>query len=276
MRELKGKIAVVTGGGSGIGRSIVLGLVKHGATVAVVDLDVDRAKQVAEEATALGGQASAHKVDVSSEADFRALRDEVLAAHGGVDILVNNAGIGLAPGNFLDTGLDVVRRVIEVNLWGAINGTHAFLPDLLARPEASLVNVCSYTGLMAPAGTAAYSASKFGVRGFTEALRMELAGSPVTATLVLPGVTRTALMVNSPVIAEDRKAVVQKAFDKAPAVGPEVVAKRTINGIRRKSPRVRTGMDTVAMDIIARLAPGRYSTVLAKPIKAVLKKTFGQ
>jgi NAD(P)-dependent dehydrogenase (short-subunit alcohol dehydrogenase family) len=276
MRNLNGKVAVVTGGGSGIGRATVLELAKLGVTVAIADLDLGRAEAVAGEVTAAGGKATAHKVDVSSEADFHALREEVLAAHGVVDILVNNAGIGPAPRNFVDVDLAYVRRFLDVNLWGAINGSHTFLPDLLSRPEASLVNIGSYTGLMAPAGVAAYATSKFGVRGFTESLRMELAGSPVTTTLVVPGVTRTALMANSPVIADDQKDGLQKAFDKSPAVGPEVVAKGIIKGIQGKKPRVRTGKDTVALDIITRLAPARYSTILAKPMKAVMKKTFGQ
>ena len=276
MRDLNGKVAVVTGGGSGIGRETVLALAKHGATVAVADLDLGRAQSVVAEVTAAGGKASAHKVDVSSEAEFKALRDEVLAAHGVVDILVNNAGIGPAPVNFVDVDLDYVRRFLDVNLWGAINGTHAFLPELLKRPEASLVNIGSYTGLMAPAGVAAYATSKFGVRGFTESLRMELAGSPVTATLIVPGVTKTSLMANSPVIAEDKKDSLQKAFDKSPSVGPKTVAKGVIKGIRGKKPRVRTGTDTVALDIITRIAPARYSTILAKPMKAVMQKTFGE
>ena len=275
MRDLNGKVAVVTGGGSGIGRATVLELSKLGATVAVADLNFEAATAVVAEVTAAGGNASAHRVDVSSEADFKTLRDEVLAAHTVVDIVINNAGIGPAPRDFVDVDLAYVRRFIDINMWGAINGSHVFLPELLKRPEASLVNIGSYTGLMAPAGVAAYATSKFGVRGFTESLRMELAGSPVTVTLVVPGVTRTALMANSPAIADGDKDSLQKAFDTAPAVGPKTVAKGIIKGIRGKKPRVRTGMDTVALDIITRLAPARYSTMLAKPMKATMKKTFG-
>lgn len=275
MRDLNGKVAVVTGGGSGIGRATVLELSKSGATVAVADLNLEAANNVVAEVAAAGGKATAHRVDVSSEDDFRTLRDEVLAAHSVVDIVVNNAGIGPAPKDFHLTDLAEVRRFIDINLWGAINGSHVFLPELLKRPDASLVNIGSYTGLMAPAGVAAYATSKFGVRGLTEALRMELAGSTVTATLVVPGVTRTALMANSPAIAEDQKDSLQKAFDKAPAVGPEVVAKGVIKGIVKKKPRVLTGKDTVALDLITRLAPARYSGLLAKPMKAIMKKTFG-
>jgi NAD(P)-dependent dehydrogenase (short-subunit alcohol dehydrogenase family) len=276
VRSLRGKVAVVTGGGSGIGRAIAHDLAGRGTTVAVADLDLESAKRVVAEVTSAGGRASAHQVDVASEAGFRTLREEVLAAHPAVDILVNNAGIGPGPKNFVDTPLSDVHRILDINLWGAIHGTSIFLPDLLARPEASLVNIGSYTGLMAPSAVVGYSTSKFAVRGFTEALRMELAGSPVTVTLVMPGVTKTALMTNSPVIDAEHRESLQRAFDKAPGVLPEVVAAGVVKGILKRRPRVLTGKDTVALDIITRLAPGRYSALLAKPMSAALKKTFGE
>ena len=272
MRQLSGKVAVVTGGASGIGAALVAKLAGLGCVVAVADLDLDGATRVA---GSIGAAASAHRVDVSSEAEFRSLREEVIAAHGVVDILVNNAGIGPGPKAFVDTDLADVRRILDINLWGAIYGSSIFLPDLLRRPQASLVNVGSYTGLMAAGQVAAYSTSKFGVRGLTEALRMELAGTSVKVTLVMPGVTRTALISHSPVIDAAHRDGLQAAFNKAPAVGPEVVAAGIIKGIQKGKPRVLTGKDTVALDIITRLAPAHYSALLAKPMAIALKKTFG-
>jgi NAD(P)-dependent dehydrogenase (short-subunit alcohol dehydrogenase family) len=273
MRNLSGKVAVITGGGSGIGREIGRALASRGAVVAVADLDLDAARRLADE---LPGGASGHAVDVSSEQRFQALRDEVLAQHGQVDILVNNAGIGPAPKNFLDTPLAEFRRFLDINLWGAIHGSHVFLPELLRRPEAALVNVGSYTGLMAPSLVTGYATSKFGVRGFTESLRMELAGSPVAVTLVMPGVTKTALMANSPVIAEADKAALQRAFDKAPGITPDKVAAGVVKGITHRRSRVLTGADTAALDLITRLFPGAYSALLAKPMALAMRKTFGQ
>ncbi|HEY1971111.1 MAG TPA: SDR family oxidoreductase [Pseudonocardia sp.] len=272
MRNVNGKVAVVTGGGSGIGRVIVLELAKLGASVAVADINLDNAKKVAQEA---GPKATAHHVDVSSAEQFIALREEVLAAHGVVDILVNNAGVGTAPCQFVEAKLEDVRRIIDINLWGAINGSHAFLPQLMKRPEASLVNIGSYTGMLGTMTMVGYSTSKFAVRGFTEALRMELVPSPVTVTLVMPGVTRTALMENSPLVSGKQKEDLAKAFANAPAVGPEVVAAGVLKGIRGKKPLVLTGKDTKMLDKIVRLAPGRYSQLMYKPLKKSLDKTVG-
>jgi NAD(P)-dependent dehydrogenase (short-subunit alcohol dehydrogenase family) len=270
MRTISGKIAVVTGGGSGIGRAIALDLAKLGATVAVADINLPNAEKVAAE---IGGKATAHRVDVSEAAACVALRDEVLATHSAVDIVVNNAGVGTGPCQFVDADLADVRRIIDINLWGAINNTHAFLPQLLTRPEASLVNVGSYTGMLGTMTMVGYSTSKFGVRGFTEALRMELTESPVTVTLVMPGVTRTALMENSPLMQGEAKTKLAASFAEAPAVTPEVVAAGVIKGIQNRKPLVLTGKDTKMIDKVVRLFPGRYSKLMYKPIKKQLDKT---
>jgi short-subunit dehydrogenase len=275
MRDLRGKVAVVTGAGSGIGRAIALRLGAEGARVVVADIDLESARAVAKQVLDAGGEATAHPVDVSSEEGLRALRVEVLDAHRVVDVLVNNAGIAGAPADFVDTPLPDVRRILEINLVGTITGTAVFLPDLLTRERAGLVNICSYTGLLGATSMVAYSTSKFGVRGFTESLRMELAGTAVAVTLVMPGGTRTAMMANSPLVANDRKESLQTAFDKAPMVSPDVVASGVLKGIRGAKPRVLVGKDTKVLDVITRLAPGRYSTLLAKPMKATVARTFG-
>jgi short-subunit dehydrogenase len=266
----------VTGASSGIGADIARELADRGHGVTLVARREDRLRELADELAGRGSNVEVIACDVGDSADRAGLFDEVGRRGLTVDILVNNAGIGPGPKNFVDTPLSDVHRILDINLWGAIHGTSIFLPDLLARPEASLVNIGSYTGLMAPSAVVGYSTSKFAVRGFTEALRMELAGSPVTVTLVMPGVTKTALMTNSPVIDAEHRESLQRAFDKAPGVLPEVVAAGVVKGILKRKPRVLTGKDTVALDIITRLAPGRYSALLAKPMSAALKKTFGQ
>lgn len=272
MRTLQGKVAVVTGAGSGIGRATAAALARHGVAVAVADIDAVSAKTVAEQ---LGATASSHRVDVSSEDEFRALRDGVLERHGQVDILVNNAGIAPAPTRFAEMDLADIKRILEINLFGTVHGSAIFLPDLLARPEASLVNVGSYCGLLGMPSMAPYTTSKFGVRGLTEALRMELAGTDVAVTLVMPGATRTSLMTNSPLVPDGDRETLQQKFDDNPAVSPEVVAKGIVQGIRRGRARVLTGKDTRALDLIVRTAPGRYGVLLAKPMNNVLKKAFG-
>jgi NAD(P)-dependent dehydrogenase (short-subunit alcohol dehydrogenase family) len=272
MRQLEGKVAVVTGAGSGIGRAIAEALAARGVTVAAADINVATVKELVAD---LGGAGTAHQVDVSAETEVRALRDEVIGTHGRVDILVNNAGVAPAPTPLAEMPLTDVRRVLEINLFGAVHGSTIFLPDLLARPEAGLVNVSSYCGLVGMPRMVPYTTSKFGVRGLSEALRMELAGTPVAVTLVLPGATRTSLMTNSPLVEESRRAELQKIFDDNPGMTPEAVAAAVVRGIRSGRPRVLTGKDTRGLDAIVRLLPGRYSSLLARPMNAVLDKAFG-
>jgi len=275
MRTFDGKVAVITGAGSGIGRELALCLARRGVTVAVVDLNKDGATAVVDEITAAGGTATAHGTDVSSEADMRAMREEVLAAHSVVDIVVNNAGIVTEPVALTETTMDDIHRVLDVNLFGVIHGSIVFLPDLLTRPEANLVNVASYAGLLGASKMSAYCTSKFGVRGFTETLRMETVGTPVTVTLALPGVTKTAIMRNSPVVADGRKERLQATFDNGPGASAESVAEAIIAGIRKNKPRVLAGTDTKGIDLLTRIAPGAYSRLLAGSLRRAMEKNFG-
>jgi NAD(P)-dependent dehydrogenase (short-subunit alcohol dehydrogenase family) len=272
MKIFENKVAVVTGAGSGIGKAIALALGARGVTVAVADINVEAAKQVAAE---IGGTATAHHVDVSSEDEFWALRDAVLDVYGVIDIVVNNAGIAPAPTALAEMPLADVRRVLEINLFGAVHGSSIFLPDLLARTEASLVNVSSYCGLVGMPKMVPYTTSKFGVRGLTEALRMELAGTPVAVTLVMPGATKTSLMANSPLVEESRRDELQKIFDDNPGMSADAVAAAVLRGIRSGRARVLTGNDTRGLDAVVRLLPGRYASLLAKPMNAVIDKAFG-
>ena len=276
MRELREKVAVVTGAGSGIGKAVADLLAGHGATVAVCDLNADAARQVADDITGSVGAASAHTVDVSSEQQMRALVDEVLARHAQVDILINNAGIGSAPGPTADTSFEVFGRTLEVNLWGAIHGSGLFLPHLLARPRANLVNVASFAGLMGMTGLAPYTTSKFALRGFTEAMQMEFHKSTLTVSLACPGGTRTPLMMNSPVIDAARKDALNRSLlHSKQAKTPLYVAARIVNGIRADKTRILIGPDTRAIDTIVRLLPGRYPTLMAPALARMLKQSLG-
>jgi NAD(P)-dependent dehydrogenase (short-subunit alcohol dehydrogenase family) len=276
MRELRGKVAVVTGAGAGIGRATSLALAREGTAVAVCDLDAGAAKETANLVETAGGRASVHQVDVASEDEMRALVDAVLGEHGVVDIVVNNAGIAGPTMKTPDVPLERFRKVMDVNFWGVVHGSMLFVPHLVTRPEANLVNMASNAGILAYSRMAPYNSSKFAVRGFTETLRMELRSTPVRVTVVCPGITGTSFVANSPVIDEAERTSMQARFDKTWTNKPEKVAAAILNAIRKDKPRVLAGPDTVALDAIVRLLPAAHSRLLAKPVELLFRQALGQ
>lgn len=192
--SLAGRIAVVTGAGSGIGRATALLLARHGAKVHVADLKADTAEDVTREIEAAGGRAQAHALDVSDSDALETFAETVFAEEGHVDILHNNAGIGHA-GNIEETTVEDWQRVIGVNLLGVAYGMQAFIPRMLRqRRPASVVNTASMLGLMPSARTAPYCASKYGVVGLSEALNAELSGRGIHVSAICPGVIDTQII----------------------------------------------------------------------------------
>jgi NAD(P)-dependent dehydrogenase (short-subunit alcohol dehydrogenase family) len=192
--SLHGKVAVVTGGGSGIGRATALLLARHGARVHVADLQSDTADDVARTIEAAGGSAVAHALDVSDPDAVEAFAETVFATEGHVDILHNNAGIGHA-GNIEATTIEDWQRVIGVNLLGVAYGIQAFIPRMLqqGRP-ASVVNTASQAGLFPAAKLAPYCASKYGVVGLSEALNAELSKRGIHVSAICPGIIDTPIV----------------------------------------------------------------------------------
>jgi NAD(P)-dependent dehydrogenase (short-subunit alcohol dehydrogenase family) len=192
--ELNGKVAVVTGAGSGIGRSIALALARGGAIVHASDVDAGRVATVSDEITAAGGRAHGRVVDVTDDEAVEALAAAAFDADGHVDMLFNNAGIGHA-GAVADTPLQDWRRIIEVNLMGVVHGVHAFLPRLLAQGRpAHIVNTASMAGLFPSAGLVPYSTSKYAVVGLSESLDLEVAPRGVRVSALCPGIIATDIV----------------------------------------------------------------------------------
>jgi NAD(P)-dependent dehydrogenase (short-subunit alcohol dehydrogenase family) len=231
--RLSGKTAVVTGAGSGIGRSLARLLAHRGATVHVVDVQAASADAVAQEIRDSGGRAISHTVDVADPGAVLRLADTVFAA-GPLDLLFNNAGIGHA-GAVVDTTLEDWRRLIDVNLMGVVHGLHAFLPHLLAQDRpAYIVNTASAAGLVANAGLAAYSATKAAVVGLTEALDVELIGTPVRVSVLCPGVIDTAIVGTSTMRGPwaDRRARTVDLY-RTKGTSPDVVARQALAAVTR-------------------------------------------
>lgn len=229
--DLTGKTAVVTGAGSGIGQSLTSLLAQRGAMVHAADIDGDGAEAVVRQIRDAGGKAAAHAVDVAS-ADAVAGLAVLVFASGPVDLLFNNAGIGHA-GALSDTTLEDWRRLIDVNLMGVVHGLHAFLPRLLAQHRpAHIVNTASMAGLVPAAGLAAYSATKAAVVGLTEALEIELIGTPVRVSVLCPGVINTPIVTTSTMRGEwARRRARTVDFYARRGTSPDVVARQALAAV---------------------------------------------
>ena len=192
MTFLSDAVAAVTGAGSGIGRALARQLSAAGSALALADIDEKGLVETAGTLAGKGGAVSTHVVDVADEAGVSAFAEDVKSRHGRVTLLINNAGVALH-GTFEEISLDDLRWLMAINFWGTVYGVKYFLPTLKQEPRSHIVNLSSVFGIVAPAGQAAYSASKFAVRGFTEALRHELEGSSVFVSCVHPGGIRTPI-----------------------------------------------------------------------------------
>lgn len=263
-----GRICLVTGGAGGIGAALALLLAQRRAVLVLVDRDADGLARVAELARESGAAAvDTYVIDLADGGDRLDLAADVAARHGGVDLLVNNAGVTLS-GTFEQTGTADFDWLMEINVRAVVRLTKAFLPQLLARPGAHVVNVSSLFGLVAPAGQVAYATSKFAVRGFSEALRHELADRGVGVTVVHPGGVRTNIAVNARISGPDpdgaRAEEARRFTEKALTLPPEEAARRIVAAVQTRRPRLVITGPARAGDVLARLAPGRYWDVIRR------------
>jgi short-subunit dehydrogenase len=269
MPFLANGVAVVTGAGSGIGRALARQLAQSGSALALADIDEAGLQQTASSLSERGVQLSTHIVDVSDESAMQAFSADVAAKHGRVTLLINNAGVALH-GWFQEISLDDLRWLMGINFWGVVYGVKYFLPVLKKEPRAHIVNISSVFGLVAPAGQSAYAASKFAVRGFTEALRHELEGSSVFVSCVHPGGIRTPIArrarlgANTPPGSRD-EAIAR--FDRLTPTMPDAAAARILQGVERREPRILIGRDARQIDLLQRLRPGTYWKTLARRVE---------
>ncbi|ORI24069.1 SDR family oxidoreductase [Rhodococcus sp. 1168] len=274
MRSFDNKVAVVTGAGSGIGRALALDLAHRGARLALSDIDGEALTETVVLCEKIGARTVSYQLDVSDRAAMYFHADAVVSEFGRVNLVVNNAGVALGA-DVLDMTWDDFEWVMNIDFWGVVNGSKAFLPALIESGEGHLVNVSSVFGLIGIPGQSAYNSAKFAVRGFTEALRQEMkvARHPVGVSCVHPGGIKTNIVANARGMADlgDHDAVVRR-FEQIAVTSPTRAAKVILGGVERNKPRILIGPDARLFDLIPRVVGPRYQDILA-PINRIGRAT---
>jgi NADP-dependent 3-hydroxy acid dehydrogenase YdfG len=269
MKTLSNKVVAITGAGSGIGRALAIRCADAGANVAISDVNDAALAETASLVQAKQPRVHTAHVDVGQRDAIYAWADQVQGEVGPVDVIVNNAGVSLSQtiANMRDEDF---FWLMNINFWGVVHGTRAFLPQLMSRPEAHVVNLSSVFGLIAVPTQAAYNASKFAVRGFTEALRQELASTNVRVTSVHPGGIKTNIVRNGrhfeDVQGNKDAASVAREFDRVARTSPEEAARQIVDAILRQKARLLIGFDAFLIDRMQRLLPASYDGLVAKAV----------
>ena len=281
MTAIAGASVAVTGAASGIGRALAIELAARGADLALADRDDAGLSEVAAEIRKTGNKAgqtgarlpkvTLHHIDVGAREDIASFAREAIAAHPSLNIVVNNAGVALL-GQFHEIDQAEFEWLFNINFWGVVHATRAFLPQLSSQPAAHIVNISSIFGIVAPPGQTHYAAAKFAVRGFSESLRHELqaAQSPVCLSVVHPGGIKTNIVRNSrmgsAITDNERRVQSIERFDAIAQTTPRDAALRIIKGIEKNEPRILIGSDARFMDILQRFRPATYWKTMAKRI----------
>lgn len=265
--KVRGKVMVVTGGGSGIGRQLVMELLSRGARVAAADIRREGLDETAALADA-GDDLATFVADVTDREAIEALPGQVIASLGAVDGYVSNAGIIQPFVPLKDLGYDAIERVINVNLYGTIHMAKAFLPHLLERPVAHIANVSSMGGFLPVPGQTVYGASKAGVKLLTEGLYAELLETNVGVSVVMPGAVATNITSNSGVeIPTGDKPVDESRF---PTTSAEDAARIIVDGIESDDLHIYVGRDSRLMNLASRIAPRKAAHLIYRQMKSLL------
>jgi NADP-dependent 3-hydroxy acid dehydrogenase YdfG len=267
MKSLDGKVVVITGAGSGIGRELALQAADRGAILALSDWDevglVETSRLVQTRASFLGREVRTDKLDVRDRQAMHEYAATLRRELGRINVIVNNAGVALH-GDFEEVSYEDFEWVMDVDFWGVVQGTKEFLPHLIESGDGHVVNISSLFGLISMPGQTAYNAAKYGVRGFTEALRQELiiARHPVNVTCVHPGGIKTAIARNARATESHDQQHVANHFDTRLArMTPERAAEIIWGGVLADKPRVVVGSDAKLIDWFARIVGARYQRV---------------
>ncbi|MBF6195013.1 MULTISPECIES: SDR family NAD(P)-dependent oxidoreductase [Nocardia] len=261
----KNKVCVITGAGSGIGRALAVNLARRGAKLALSDIDVDGLAETVRRCEQLGAEVKSDRLNVVEREAVILYADAVKAHFGTVHQVYNNAGIA-HHGEVVRSEYKDFERVMDVDFWGVVNGTKAFLPMVIESGDGHIVNVSSLFGLIAIPGQSAYNAAKFAVRGFTESLRQEMlvARHPVKVTCVHPGGIKTAVARNATYAEGIDAKSAASMFDRKLAIHtPEMAAQTIVEGVRKGQGRVLIGWEAKLLDLFVRVTASGYQRIAA-------------
>jgi butyryl-CoA dehydrogenase len=270
MKDFTGRVAAITGAGSGIGRALAVNLAARGAHLALCDIDEAGLAETVTLCEGYGVKITSHRLDVADRVAVDAWADRVVADHGKVNLVINNAGVALGA-TIEGMSYEDFEWLMSINFWGVVYGTKAFLPHLKASGEGHVVNVSSIFGLISVPSQSAYNAAKFAVRGFTDALRMELEieGAPVSVTTIHPGGIKTNIAKNAriddsltEITGDPEKA--RRDFERAFVTSPDKAAKQILVAVQRDRRRALIGPDAKVIDFVSRLPAGMYQRVIEK------------
>ncbi|MFQ3246707.1 MAG: NADP-dependent 3-hydroxy acid dehydrogenase YdfG [Arenicella sp.] len=280
MNKFKNSVAVVTGAGSGIGRHLALKLASYGASLAISDINVDGLAETKAQATKLLKNSNARIVasalDVSNREAVFAYAEEIKQEFGSVNLVINNAGVALSSGTLSETSIDDFEWLMSINFSGVLYGTKAFLPILEEAEWGHIVNISSLFGLIGVAEQSAYNASKFAVRGMTEALRQELdaANSHISCTSIHPGGVKTQIAKNSRLskpLDSDTKNL-KENFEDLAMTTPDSAAEQILTAVLKKKRRLILGKDAKFLDWVQRHFPSHYQRVAQWTMRRALDK----
>jgi NAD(P)-dependent dehydrogenase (short-subunit alcohol dehydrogenase family) len=270
MWDLAGGVAVVTGAGSGIGRELAKQLAREKMSLALADVNEATLQETLSQIGTPSAPVSTHVVNVADPKQVEQFAVDVLARHKRVSLLINNAGVALH-GTFEELSIADLEWLMGINFWGMVYGVKNFLPILKREPRSRIVNLSSIFGIISPAGQSAYCASKFAVRGFTEALMHELEATTVGVSCVHPGGIKTPISRNARLGASANAAFHAAGialFEKRLArTSPETAAARIVEGVKRGEPRILIGKDAIQLERMQRLFPVRYWKIMMKNLK---------
>jgi short-subunit dehydrogenase len=277
MKTFTDRVAVITGAGSGIGRSLAVNLAAKGCHLAISDLNQEGLKETANLAGNQDVKVTTHLVDVANRDQVYRYADEVVKQHGKANIVINNAGVALGD-SIEDVSYEDFEWIVNINFWGVVHGTKAFLPHLKKEPEGHIVNISSINGIVPNPCNGPYCATKFAVRGFTETLKQELQDTSVGVTVVHPGGIKTDIVrnsrfrkhVNLNMTQEDLVAAYDEKIFRTTA---DTAARTIISGIENNKQRVLIGGDAKFLDWLTRLFPVSATQYLTRMTRKLTEET---